>query len=781
MPEVSSQQIRKGLTTLDTVLTYGVDGLAEQLRRTAMIQALGLDPDVFFSELYVGRPTSELDLETQLEAAPTHTIVVAPIGWGKSTLLHYALRKYAHHTSTPLIVVDFKTVSQSFAKIEELGLFISHQIKRQLYVDVAKRISPKVGGTRALREAISMIAREVVHANREDLSTDAFGCVEELELLCAQSESDQEVELTTWLDHVRATRGHPLKVDVARIFTRLQRALTERDVLAAYQRIVSPDKALAKIAVAFDNADQLPDFHALELLEQWLKRSVVQSSLFQIIMCIRPENLQLLRRANNTGLFGEDAAHIRKMPVKEGTDPAVMEEWKQLVSQQYVEEGLGADDLSEIDSDELERLAFEDMIHERRLAFAEKAVKGNKVGGVVTADLAAVSSAAREIHRVQTISLDMKAMANGNQRVKWAGVSNFLEYIAIQLELQWEKIGEWPTGSASGAAVRRASALRSLYFRFLGAGPEAGGQFPVFNSSAFDPVRSVVECHWNRGQLLGSTDEVIDACRVLLVNLAVFNACGNTRFAPHEAAVAVSTIQRECAAVGMKEARVIDVIHDIVRGIEHRFAGLFSIDHYVLIRDHKRDVQPTDRIASTARLHRLLSYSCFSLSYLCERMIENKVVEVVTPAERVWELSHRGLVPAEVVSAFPYWLAKAMTVEARWVEQMQCPRDGAKNLPGGAFDKYVDSFTVRDRHGFRSMVFTQRIARACSIFIRQSAIRAIDQTKEREVFKAYETALNQIDYLDGCLDRAMHQSRLGQPWSIPRDRVIDIAQLSRKS
>ena len=788
MPSISSEQIRRGLTTLQTILTYGVDGIAEQLKRTATIAELGLNPDVFFEELYISRPAHELDLLTQLRAAPLHTIAIAPIGWGKSTLLHFVLRQYSKETGTPIIIIDFRAIQKSFTGVEDLTAFISKEIKKQLHIDLSKRLSANGTITQQSElDALLAIDEATIAAPRETLSVGAFDCVVALQALFQfNAASSRANTLVEWLREVRVQDNHPMKEKVLEIMLKMQQGRDHNDLLAAYRQVVSPDRPVAKIVVAIDNMDQMADFRNLEYLDSWMKHAVSQSSLFQIVACIRPENQKLLTKPTHSGIFAEDADHIRKLPlINTDLDPAVKAEWERLTAEQDTATEIEGVDLDALSPRELERLAFEDMIHIRRLDFAERAVKTGNVGGVVTGDLRAVSAAAREIHRIQSISLDMTGMANGNLRVKWAGVANYLEYIAVLLELEWADIGRAAErrSSDSGSPGRsrvsnRNRAFRSLYYRFLGTGPDLGGQVPVFDSRVFDPVRCVLDCGWDGRKLLATEAEKVgEACSTLLVNIAIFNACGNTRRVQREEVVTLRSVVDICKELGLEQRTVLRVIHESIRSVEHRFSGMFHIDNYVVIRDKIRDADLDDRISSTQRLHRVLSLSAFTFGYLCQRLVENGVADVdLLNAPEAKRLAHLGLVPAEVVFELPYWLAKAMTVEAQWVDLLQKADRPNHRLTSETFQRYLDLFAIRDTHGSEPMVFTQGIARSCAAFLR-IALSTIDQEAERDLFEAYSTAGRQLEHLDKQLREAVRKSNRGECWSIPRDMAIDIGMV----
>jgi hypothetical protein len=786
MAQITSKQIAQGLSTLEAVLTYGVDGLAEQLKHTATLSALGLTPDVFFDELYISRPVHEHQLLNQLRGAPTHTIAIAPIGWGKSTLIHKVIRQYTRESGSPMVLVDFKSVQRSFDNIDDLSKYISDQIKQQLYDDLSRR--PEcIGATDIdrLSNAVLLISDDLITHYQQGMSSDVSNCVRELLPLFQYSpESASGMGFIQWLRMLRSVESHPQKLEVGRIIAKLQNAMDDRDVLLSYRRIVSPQAELAKIVVAFDNVDQVSDFRNLEFLDQWLKRAVAGAALFQAVVAIRPENRALLQQHNHSGLFAEDAANIQKLPFfNTDLDPQVVEEWKKFIEEQDVLLDIDGKNFEALHPDDLNLLIFEDMIHVRRLEFVERAVTTGTVNGVSRDDLRAVSAAAREIHRVRTISLNMKCMANGNLRVKWAGVSNLLEYIVSLLRLEWANIGKIPatkqTTESPHRATHRYGALRSLYFRFLGSSPDLGGQPPVFHCSVFDPVKCVNDCGWDRGQMLATTSrEVVEHCRTVLVNMAIFNACGNTRYSREEFVVPISKIISICEAMGLTARSVIDVIHHSVRHVGHRFSGMFSIENYVRIRDKEEDAKPTYRIASTPRLHQIMTSSAFTLGYLCERIAENQfpgVDFINDPVAR--QLAHRGLVPCQLISELPYWLAKAMAVEARWVEMMQLDLLHEGGLPSAAFKRYVDDFTVRDSHGSAASVFTQRIARSCAFYIRHIAIHLIDSDSEAELHSAYVQAVRQLDFLNRKLNDAVHASVKGDTWIIPRDRAIDIKNL----
>ncbi|MBL8762102.1 MAG: hypothetical protein JNL50_12450 [Phycisphaerae bacterium] len=766
-----SERVRNGLGILDAVLTFGVDGLAEQKERSETLFALGLTTDVFWNELYIHRPGIEKELVSKLESGALHTVAVGSIGCGKSTLLHYALREYCSARGLPPIVIDFKTENKTFPTLVDVTQHVECQIIRQI------SLSPELcAGPHGAKSGFEALLRQLLDADGlRHVTATPFRYVATLQSMQSLAGDDPSLSLWEWIERVRSTKDHILRPRVIELVATFAQSIGALEYAYAFLSQVRAQRgasARPKLVVAFDNTDQIDDLTTREMVLQWMcSKSLSYSSVVTFVTCIRPQNLPYLHAADASGMFGDDPAAILKLdiaPIELSSED--MREWQAFMADQRFDPNIESNDLSEFTPAEIQQMAFDDLIHKRRIDFAARVVSSGRIQGVAREDLEAVSQAAQEIQKVGSVARDIRMQANNNRRVMLAGISNLLEYIVKCLALDWASLGSpGPQADhAPGARERRANAIRSLYFRFLGSSPEPGGQFPVFDCAVFDPVASILMCGWRGRQMIAKdSKEVATACRPLLVMLAVFNACGNTRRVFSDARTTVSSVVAECAGLGLSETDVREVLHDIIRTVRHRFAGMFEIEHYVSIRERRRDVALTDRIVATPRCFRLISFAMFMTNYLCERLFENHVAAASDPGH---QLARRGLIAPDLVADFPYWVAKAGVVECWWIEALH--RNSGNGHKHRGVDAYLANFSVKESHGAPLVMLTQRMARSGVGYLEQ-AIPSL-RRDEGHIRNVYHRAVEQLRTIDNVLEAVVSRLRSGEPWGIPRDRAIEI-------
>lgn len=767
-----SERVRNGLGILDAVLTFGVDGLAEQKERSETLFALGLTTDVFWTELYIHRPGIEKELLSKLASGALHTVAVGSIGCGKSTLLHYTLREYCVARGLPPIVIDFKTENSTFPTLGDVTRFVESQIIRQISLSPQLRSGPH--GTKSGFEAL--LRHLLNEEGLRHVSATPFRHMATLQSMQSMAGDDPTLSLYEWIEHVRSTKDHVLRSKVIELVAAFAQDIGALEYSYAFLSLVRSQRgsdARSKLVVAFDNTDQIDDLTTREMVLQWMcSKSLSYSSEVTFVTCIRPQNLPYLHAADASGMFGDDPAAILKLdiaPIELSSED--MREWQAFVAGQRYDPDIETNDLSDFTTVEIQQMAFDDLIHKRRIDFAARVISSGRIQGVAREDLEAVSEAAQEIQRVGSVARDIRMQANNNRRVMLAGISNLLEYIVKCLGLDWNALASssHQAEHVPASRDRRASAIRSLYFRFLGSSPEPGGQFPVFDCTVFDPVASILQCGWHGRQMSAKCSrEVSSSCRSWLVMLAIFNACGNTRKLLADSHTTVSAIVSYCAGLGLSQTDVQDVLHSIIRTVRHRFAGMFEIDHYVSIREGRREVALTDRVVATPRCFRLISFAMFMTNYLCERLFENHVAPATDPGHL---LARRGLIAPELVAEFPYWVAKAGVVECWWIEALH--RNSTKERGHRGVDAYFANFSVKESHGASLVMLTQRIARSGVRYLEQEAIPAL-RREEVRVREVYHRAADQLRKIDDVLEAVIPRLRSGEPWGIPRDRAIEI-------
>lgn len=775
--------IRNGLRKLDAVLTYGLDGLADQNAESALLHDLGLSPEVFFRELYVSRPATEAELLAQMDSGALHTFVVGPIGCGKTTLLHHVLREYCGQRRLPTLLIDMKTAGivrpdvYSIAdRIEgECKRLIALYLKTYRWSDQDDVLDPFQQPTLA---TLAMLLLEPQF--RQHISALHFGPVHRLDALYAFSpECQAKVGFMGWLSSQLTSESSPGRSQVTELMTTFTVSLGLSEVafaVAELARRKSGQERRSKLVIAIDNLDAIEDPKLREQLVEWMRsQSGSYSPVITFTACVRPQNIQPAggNVLDTKALWGEEGSPVLKLSVGESdVQEATLREWETYLNGQFYDRALDDEEYRDLALEERQRRAFDDMVHVKRVSFVSDAVAKGLLHEVKVEDLLAVSKAAKEVLNVGSVATDIRMQANGNRRVMLAGVANFLEYVVRDLELDWEHLGVARGGHRAAAAVRelRGSAIKSLYYRFLGSAHAGQIQPPVFDEKVFDPVGVVLASGW-KGRRLdtdhGATD-VTKRCRDLLVLLGVYNACGNTLSYWSEEAVPVLSVAKCCERLGLKTSDVYESIENVVRCVGVRFAGVFDIDHFLLIHRGARGVEGNERIVATDRCRRLLSVVIYMFNFLCERLKQSGGFPAGhSPEDR--ELAHRGLVAPRIVEAFPDWLAKAVTVETWWIEAVQTAH-GATTLKT-AYERYCNEFVVKRAHGGSGQLLTQGIARSAIAYL-EFCIEKQIYPHEGDVLECYKLARDSLGRIEAALQAVGTRLRRGELWGIPRNEPL---------
>lgn len=777
-----SESIRLGLRMMDAVLTYGVDGLADQNAQAALLKDLGLDPDVFFRELYVNRPATEDELLAQMDSGCLHTFVVGPIGCGKTTLLHHVIRQYCGDRRLPILLIDMKTASIAKPDIYSIAQRIEEDCKKQIALFLSTyRINadgtPAASSVQPDIQTLAMILLEP--QNHGFVSPQRFGPIHQLQTMYGLSGARKSgVSLTEWIvQHV----DEPTENEIKRILTTFILSLGLVECAFAISELSKREISSArrsKLVIAVDNLDAIEDPAVRDQLIDWMRsQSSSYSAVATFTACIRPQNVPSVRGTplSLKGLWGEEGSPILKLSVGEtDVNEDLVRQWEQYLAGQFYDRHLDDDAYKESSIEDRQRHAFDDMIHVRRVVFVSKAVEQGKIPKVSKSNLRAVSEAANEVLNIGSVSADIRMQANGNRRVMLAGVANFIEYVVRDLELEWDLIGvgSRDIGGVADAAKRelRGSAIKSLYYRFLGSSRPGEVQPPVFDERVFDPVASVIKSGWSGRRLDpdGGTATVCRSCKDILILMGVYNACGNTISVWSEHAVQVRSVAAKCALLGLSSQEVYSTIENLIRAVGVRFAGVFDIDYFLPIYRREHSINGEERIIATDRCRRLLSVVIFMFNFLCERIKHNGLSDGgYSAADK--ELAYRGLVPPRVVDAFPAWLAKAAVIETWWIEAVQAGMEAGSLRT--AFDKYCEEFVVKKRHGKVPFILTQAIARSAIAYIEYCLARHI-RHDESELHDCYYQAKSDLQSIDNALRGVCERLRRGEMWGIPRNEPL---------
>jgi len=772
---------------MDAVLAYGVDGLAEQTSKAALLEELGLDPDTFFRELYVSRPPTERELFAQMESGSLHTFLVGPIGCGKTTLLHFVLRQYCSQFRLPLLLIDMKTAGVLSPDSYSIATRIEDACKRQiaLYLSTQYSLPPGAPADPVAQPDFTTLAAILLEPiNQIFIPPQRFAAVHRLTAMHSlSSDKAAGVGFSAWLSSTLRTPTHASHAEVQRILTDFTVGLTLVELAFAIaelgRRELKTTRRL-KVVIALDNLDAIEDPILRDQLIEWMKsQSSSYSAVATFTACIRPQNLPVARKGSMSlrALWGEDGSPLLKLSVGDSdVDTALLREWETYLRSQYYDRHLEDPGYAELSEEQRKRQAFDDMIHVRRVDFVAKAVEQGRISGVTRPDLRAVSQAAKEVLAIGSLGADVRMQANGNRRVMLAGVTNFLEYVVRDLNLDWDLVGVGPDRqrpqSTAAWRERRGSAIKSLYYKFLGSGHSDEVQPPVFDSRVFDPVRMVLDSGWKGTRLdpPTGTKGVCQSCRSLLVLLGVYNACGNTLSVWSDQAVQVRSVARVCEALGLTPQDVYATIEETVRSVGVRFAGVFDIDHFLPIYDNERSIAGDERIIATDRCRRLLGAVVYMFNYLCERLRQHGASARASAEDS--DLMYRGLVSAALVEDFAVWIRKAVLIETWWIEAVHAskPAGSLRN----AYEHYCTDFVVKRSHAGSASMLTQGITKSAIGYLKFSLDNHI-QPDEAALRKAYERARDELTKVDRKLDAIEDRLRKGQGWGIPRNEALPIA------
>ncbi len=781
---LNKPNLRRGIRQLEAVLSYGVDGLSELVSRTTVLGQFGLSSDVFFDKLYVSRPLTEAEIKSQFEAGTLHSFLVGSIGCGKTTLLHFAVREYSKELGLPFLLIDFKTLAQrnpdkyQFDEMMEANGI--SQIAR--FLKTYRRDNWGNPRPEQLQPGIADLARIILKSeNRAFVSAENSSYSRTLE-----SEYDHSIEkqkgmpFDAWLDLILDDRAHESHATVAVCIKAYTREITLAEcafAVSEFVRLSEGRKRFHKLVIAFDNIDAISDLKLRDQFIGWMaKASNSYAAVATFISCIRPQNLNAFQDKfieESNALWGDDGTTMLKLSVGDNdvTDET-LQMWERHLEGQYFDHQFDELDTLELSPDQKQRIVFDDMVHAKRFDFIAEVIESGNLGDVTVNDLKAVSDAAKEVLNILVVARDICMQSNGNRRILLSGVANFLEYVTRDLDLEWEKIGTRKTGQKMDRDRKRncrGSAIKSLYYRFLGAAKADDPIPPVFDPRLFDPVASALSCGWHGRKLPDNIDAdfVAEQCKSMLVMMSVHNACGNTVDYWSEEAIHTRGVAAKCGEFGLQELVVYDTLNDAVSTVSARFAGFFDIDHFHAISEGRYRINGDERIVATDRCRQILQQVIYMFNYLAERLRRYNAHKQHDRAVNK-RLLQRGLVEPDVIREFSEWIAKFVVVETWLIEAVQA---AAGHSLKDAHQSYCDLVVVKKTHSSKPTLICKRMVASALNYIDYSLKNHISRDEERLV-DAYKSAREDLRNIQWKLGDVCERIGKGEPWAIPRNEAL---------
>ena len=241
----------------------------------------------FFDDIYVERP--ELPQLVDYASGKHLVVVMGPTGTGKSTLLRRLHHKLANSSSTPVYYIDLKAKASAIRKLGESNpgtvCNIVYNDLKEFYVD---------GDTALVREF--RVFRVQNHIDYKHLRASI------LEELTPESVQD-------WHDAL----DHPLyrqqKVDL----DSRQDLAGKGDEEALRVLLLFLKQRFGHIVLLIDNIDRYP----LELQRNVLHKAIDQAELCVPIIAIRTRNIELVKRTEGAGRYGDIAQTVLvQVPVR---------------------------------------------------------------------------------------------------------------------------------------------------------------------------------------------------------------------------------------------------------------------------------------------------------------------------------------------------------------------------------------------------------------------------------------------------------------------------------
>lgn len=771
-PPSQTDRIRRAYSAWAFVSAYGIDGVSRALP-SELAGHIRLHADSFFKHLYVARLEDEQYILSFLRSGAMSLWIKGHVGNGKTTLVHKVIREYNEEYRLPFVGIDFR--------VDDLHLDDRNEIDTPIRNLLERCVLTYIRGENLDRRSLactfcrSRFDQLLSSGEAQRIFQDLY---ELYRLRTGKSLSDENDFYDWTLAHSQP--GSPaLDDDVARLIASLSQVLTLQDQLFAIANVtVRPERR--RIVILFDNVDGIEDITVRRALKLWLRSEAEKfKSVAYFVACLRPENEDhfLYRDQVQTAgeaVFGEGASVIMTISLEPGEMTS-----EDLRQYEALERGRFFDPEDEVfvDLDSStpmgRRRAFDDIVQQRRVNFLAGLAEGNPLPGIEKTDIATIARACREILSVRSVNRDIQMLANGNRRDLLVGVANFLEYLVRDLKLDWERIGVCDTDE--DPLVRRGTAIKSLYYKWLASGQPKEEHPPVFDVDAYNPVNWVEEAGWQGNVLkprdVGEISTLVYALRRQFILASIYNLSGNTVSEKYREKVPVSALISRCAPLGLEDTVVLATTTDIIQAGPVRFHGLLETTNFLRIYEGKDSVSRSDDVTITDRGCRLLEQTGSSFNFLVELLIRRSRrlsptfdgKDADAAAGATWH--QRGAIEQEPAALTVDWIRRGLTTELRVLELFSAGLWKSERRKDW-LATYRKRFCIWKSHRGTTMpaLWMQRIARSAVAYLGHAAelLESNDRTE-------LESLVAELEDLDNYVDRLLRDNRLDL---VPRDRPL---------
>lgn len=610
-----ADNLRTALGDAREVFTFGLDGITG--RRSKEGAPLGLDMDTFFAHLFVSRPNLESTITPHV-GSDKSIWITGPIGCGKSTMAYKLAFDYNSLHGLPIMVVDFKT-EQMPVNGREPEVVWSNRITEELQRGL-KKIA------HSARE-ISLLA--TLHAEHLT-SPSAIATVNALENEWRSLAPERK--LHDWLESLaRKAERSSVEQKMLDMLDTLYGTLSPPDLLMLFRR-----KPTARPLLIIDSLDNISDIKLRLFVRDWLRDfAEANKDRLQLIVCVRPDNAGAFRKSLPTPAEPDDYELHDEASIctlRFGLHPFSLSADAEEVLRGY-EAMLTATRVSSQHSESPQasnenlknRVAFESAMIKKRLDYLDRYFTKEQAPGVDARARREAVAAFNEIRDINTVQLDLLLLSNGNRRLMFSTLFNFLEYCVCDLQLEWSRLGR-PDGERP--RVGRRQAIMGIYYRWLASGtimltgtPQRSGG--VFSLSAFDLVTWTEESGWHRragrygSEPRARNRPTIDALGQYYVLCGLYNLSGNTISARYRHHVGVRNLCERCGRLGISDATIVRHLTDFVRRSATEF-GLIEVVDFLAVYNRDHDVLIDDHVWLTDRGCRLLEHTGFMYSFVVE-------------------------------------------------------------------------------------------------------------------------------------------------------------------
>lgn len=777
----NSAQLKSAFSAWAFVSTYGVDAESGG-PRAGFADRIGLTVEKFFETLYEPRPQDEEFILNFVRSNAMSMWLIGSVGVGKSTIAYRVLRQYNDECSLPNIIIDFQT--------HDVHLHNHHALDHWIRDQIAKKVGDYISSEGLMYEDLALVFF------RDDcyrmLSAGRNATLHKMlmqKYLEARRYDGVSVPVVEWL-HSHCEPGAERSSEIRRLLARLGAHLSVIEQLFAVAEIAKPiSEPRQRIVVLFDNIDSIGDINVRDGIKQWL---VTEAETFKaaavFLMCVRPENEEAFlpddkdsiidtREESHVNLddalFSEGATVVMQLSL----DPPMLEAeaMQDLIDAERERWRAGDDSMrvqpSQVNSELARRLAFDDCVHNRRVAFLESLAIGRSIPGIDAAEIRAVAAACSEVRSIAAINRDAQMLANGNRREMLAAIAEFVDFVIHKLKLDWRKIGGINEGDESGE--RRRTALKSLYYKWMAHGARRGSSITVYDTKLFDPVSWIANSGWHReGKLWVLEDELIGATPKYLLSLidlyiyaALYNASGNSMIERWRGSVQVRRVVDMCERLRLDGSIVLERLNWIIRQSPVRHGGMLETSRYQAVRRSAQGLIMEDKVSLLDRACQLLESTGLMFNYVAELVAARS-------GRGFGDARHyeHGVVPVGDIPEVISWIRRGITTELRIVEHLK----GDGRVASTVWDEYVTNFCIKlshDKPTGRPALHWHRIVRLGAAYLRKSSQCYIDDS-ERTAVDGYA---DELELLDEYIDQYIVPNVCAGNWYlIPRNEPIAV-------